>query len=66
MALLCGAIIEEMPDAHLDKANLRWAREKTEEVVRGVNEGRRRWEVVKKVLNGPGASLPSKRNRLEC
>ena len=49
--LLLAAIIEETPDGHLDKENLRCARLKMEEVARNVNEGRRRAEVVKEVLS---------------
>ncbi|CCM01015.1 uncharacterized protein FIBRA_03063 [Fibroporia radiculosa] len=60
--LLLAAIIDETPDGHLDKPNLKLAREKMEEVARGVNEGRRRREVVKEVLSGPPSSLPSKRH----
>ena len=48
--LLLSAIIEETPDVHPDKENLRNARIKFEEVARNVNEERRRAEVVKDVL----------------
>ena len=48
--LLLSAIIEETPDGHPDKENLRNARTKLEEVARNVNEERRRTEVVKDVL----------------
>ena len=51
-ALLLAAIIEETPDAHPDKENLKQARAKMEGVAHGVNEGRRRREVVKEVLTG--------------
>lgn len=51
-SLLLNAIIEETPDAHADKANLKQARLKMEQVAHGVNEGRRRREVVKEVLTG--------------
>lgn len=51
-SLLLSAIIDETPDAHGDKANLRKARQRMEEVAHGVNEGRRRREVVKEVLMG--------------
>lgn len=51
-SLLLNAIIEETPDSHSDKENLRTAREKMEGVAHGVNEGRRRREVVKEVLTG--------------
>lgn len=50
--LLLATIIHETPDTCADKANLRRAGEKMEEVARGVNEGRRRREVVKEVLMG--------------
>ena len=56
--LLLAAIIDETPDSHEDKANLKIAKEKMEEVARSVNEGRRRWEVVKEVLSdGPKKKL---------
>lgn len=58
--LLLATIIEETPDSHGDKANLRLAREKMEEVARGVNEGRRRREVVKEVLANCMNGSPSK------
>ncbi|KAG5642208.1 hypothetical protein DXG03_003399 [Asterophora parasitica] len=48
--LLLAAIIDETPDTHTDKENLRLARTRMEEVARNVNEGRRRAEVVKEVL----------------
>jgi len=50
--LLLGAIIDETPDTHPDKENLRQARSRIEEVARNVNEGRRRAEVIKDVLSG--------------
>lgn len=50
-SLLLTAIIAETPDSHPDKQNLQKAREMMEEVARSVNEDRRRWEVVKEVLN---------------
>lgn len=49
-SLLLAAIIDETPDTHGDKENLRLARVRMEEVARNVNEGRRRAEVVKEVL----------------
>ncbi|KAG6853668.1 hypothetical protein C0991_002466 [Blastosporella zonata] len=49
-SLLLGAIIEETPNTHGDKENLKLARLRMEEVARNVNEGRRRAEVVKEVL----------------
>ncbi|KAJ3474559.1 hypothetical protein NLI96_g12392 [Meripilus lineatus] len=51
-SLLLGAIIDETPDTHGDKDNLKRARERMEAVAHGVNEGRRRREVVKEVLTG--------------
>ncbi|KAI0343603.1 hypothetical protein BDW22DRAFT_1316527, partial [Trametopsis cervina] len=51
-SLLLNAIIEETPDGHPDKENLKKARERMELVAHGVNEGRRRREVVKEVLSG--------------
>ncbi|THG99244.1 hypothetical protein EW026_g3080 [Hermanssonia centrifuga] len=56
-SLLLGAIIDETPATHGDKENLKQAREKMEAVAHGVNEGRRRREVVKEVLTG----IPSKK-----
>ncbi|KIJ95101.1 hypothetical protein K443DRAFT_683282 [Laccaria amethystina LaAM-08-1] len=49
--LLLAAIIEETPDSHSDKENLKNARASMEEVARNVNEERRRAEVVKDVLS---------------
>lgn len=60
--LLLSAIIEETPDAHPDKPNLKRAREMMEEVARGVNEGRRRREVIKEVLSISSNGTPSKRH----
>ncbi|KAH8110448.1 hypothetical protein DFH11DRAFT_1803816 [Phellopilus nigrolimitatus] len=51
-SLLLSTIIEQTPDGHGDKDNLKKARDRMEEVARGVNEGRRRMEVVKDVLTG--------------
>lgn len=51
-SLLLTAIIDGTPDDHADKLNLKIAKEKMDEVARGVNEGRRRREVVKEVLMG--------------
>ncbi|KAJ2928619.1 hypothetical protein H1R20_g8433, partial [Candolleomyces eurysporus] len=48
--LLLSAIIDETPDSHPDKENLRQARTMMEEVARNVNEVRRRAEVIKDVL----------------
>ncbi|PCH35656.1 hypothetical protein WOLCODRAFT_133926 [Wolfiporia cocos MD-104 SS10] len=58
-SLLLSAIIDETSDAHPDKANLRTAREKMEEVAHAVNEGQRRREVVKEVLNGASSNKPN-------
>lgn len=49
-SLLLHAIIDETPEAHPDKPRLISARSKMEAVAHGVNEGRRRREVVKEVL----------------
>lgn len=49
--LLLAAILDETPDGHSDKENLRCSRLRMEEVARNVNEGRRRAEVVKEVLS---------------
>ncbi|THH09079.1 hypothetical protein EW145_g2266 [Phellinidium pouzarii] len=51
-SLLLATIIEQTPDGHGDKENLRKARDLMEDVARGVNEGRRRMEVVKEILTG--------------
>ncbi|KAI0785725.1 hypothetical protein C8Q75DRAFT_722268 [Abortiporus biennis] len=56
-ALLLAAIIDETPDSHPDKYNLRTAKAKMEVVAHSVNEGRRRREIVRDVLNG----VPAKR-----
>ncbi|KAF8963623.1 hypothetical protein BDZ97DRAFT_1919625 [Flammula alnicola] len=57
--LLLAAIIDETPDAHPDKENLRNARVRVEEIARNVNEGRRRAEVVKDVLTSKTPKKPS-------
>ncbi|EMD33248.1 hypothetical protein CERSUDRAFT_98842 [Gelatoporia subvermispora B] len=62
--LLLAAIIEETPNAHADKANLRRAREKVEGVARGVNESRRRREVVEEVLAGGSRGKLANEQRL--
>jgi dynamin-binding protein len=51
-SLLLTAIIDGTPDGHEDKESLKIAKEKMDQVARGVNEGRRRREVVKEVLTG--------------
>ena len=51
-SLLLSAIIDETPNSHPDKDDLKKARVQMEEVAHGVNEGRRRREVVKEVLMG--------------
>lgn len=48
--LLLAAIIDETPDTHPDKASLKEARSRMEEVARNVNEVRRRAEVIREVL----------------
>ncbi|KAF5387247.1 hypothetical protein D9757_006854 [Collybiopsis confluens] len=50
--LLLGTILDETPDSHPDKENLRIAKGVIEELARAVNEERRRAEVVKGVLSG--------------
>ncbi|EAU91189.2 hypothetical protein CC1G_06824 [Coprinopsis cinerea okayama7 len=55
--LLLTAIIEETPDSHPDKQNLKDARTQMEEVARNVNEIRRRAEVVKDVLTSKKKSV---------
>ncbi|EGO00583.1 hypothetical protein SERLA73DRAFT_30457, partial [Serpula lacrymans var. lacrymans S7.3] len=59
--LLLAAIIAETPDAHPDKENLRLARTRMEDVARSVNEGRRRWEIVKEVLSAKVGEVPKKK-----
>ncbi|KAH6914078.1 hypothetical protein BKA70DRAFT_1396886 [Coprinopsis sp. MPI-PUGE-AT-0042] len=55
--LLLSAIIEETPDSHPDKHNLKEAKLRTEAIARNVNEIRRRSEVVKEVLTSKKKSL---------
>ncbi|KAF9075511.1 hypothetical protein BDP27DRAFT_1212296 [Rhodocollybia butyracea] len=50
--LLLGTILDETPDSHPDKQNLRRAKAEIEDLARAVNEERRRAEVVKGVLSG--------------
>ncbi|KAJ3969654.1 hypothetical protein EV361DRAFT_951286 [Lentinula raphanica] len=50
--LLLGTILDETPDSHPDKENLRLAKAEMEELARSVNEERRRAEVIKGVLSG--------------
>ena len=61
--LLLTAIIDGTSDDHPDKPNLIKAKASMEEVAQGVNEGRRRREVIKEVPTGrktvPDASAPS-------
>lgn len=62
-SLLLSAIIADTPDSHPDKEFLIQARGRMEEVARGVNEDRRRWEVVKEVLSTkPGGARGLKLN----
>jgi hypothetical protein len=49
-ALLLHAIIEETPNSHGDKDNLRRAKAMIEDVLRSINEGQRRREIVKEVF----------------
>ncbi|KAG6830948.1 hypothetical protein H0H87_006709 [Tephrocybe sp. NHM501043] len=56
-SLLLRAIIDETPDSHGDKENLKLAQQRMEEVARNVNEGRRRAEVVKEVLTSKKRSV---------
>ncbi|THH29044.1 hypothetical protein EUX98_g5144 [Antrodiella citrinella] len=51
-SLLLSAIIDGTPDSHSDKKALKEAKARMETVAHGVNEGRRRREVVKEVLTG--------------
>jgi hypothetical protein len=48
--LLLGAIMQDTEPGEA-KDKLRDARDRVEEVARSVNEGRRRWEVVKNILD---------------
>ncbi|KDR75582.1 hypothetical protein GALMADRAFT_488485 [Galerina marginata CBS 339.88] len=57
--LLLSTILDETPEAHPDKENLRLAREGIEELARNVNEGRRRAEVVKDVLTSKTPKKPN-------
>lgn len=62
--LLLAAIIDETPDSHPDKPKLKAAMEQMQQVARGVNEGKRRREVVKDVLSGKrGKSVEGERRR---
>lgn len=54
-SLLLTAIIDETPATHPDKDDLKLARDRIEAVTHGVNEGRRRREVVKELLCKKGA-----------
>lgn len=49
--LLLAAIIDETPDSHPDKLNLKEARAKMEAVARNVNEQRRREEIVQEAIS---------------
>ncbi|KAF9649486.1 hypothetical protein BDM02DRAFT_3186246 [Thelephora ganbajun] len=51
-SLLLTAVIDGTPDDHPDKPNLIRAKASMDDVARGVNEGRRRREVIKEVLTG--------------
>lgn len=67
-SLLLTSVLEQTPDSHGDKENLRKARDRMEEVARGVNEGQRRMEVVKEVLTGKpevgGIASPKRKKTL--
>ena len=49
-ALLLHAIIEATPDSHGDKENLRRAKSMVEAFLHAVNEGQRRYEIVREVF----------------
>ncbi|PBK99840.1 Dbl homology domain-containing protein [Armillaria gallica] len=55
--LLLTTILEETPDDHPDKENIRLARDAVQEVAQRVNEERRRTEVVKDVLKRTNKDL---------
>ncbi|KAK7033818.1 DH domain-containing protein [Favolaschia claudopus] len=57
-SLLLGAIIDATADTHPDRAALLSARTAVEDVAHAVNEGRRRFEVVKEVLTSPNSKKP--------
>lgn len=61
--LLLQTIINDTLDTHPDKNALRQAKDRLEELARGVNEGRRRLDVVKQVLEGKPPSVPGKPQR---
>ncbi|EPQ55415.1 DH domain-containing protein [Gloeophyllum trabeum ATCC 11539] len=60
---LLQAIYEETPDGHRDKENLKKAREELLRALRSVNEGLRRREVVRVVLNTVGSKSHSRKKR---
>ncbi|KAK0188547.1 Dbl homology domain-containing protein [Armillaria mellea] len=62
--LLLTTILEETPDDHPDKENIRLARDAIQEVAQRVNEERRRTEVVKDVLKRTNKDLLSFANDL--
>ena len=62
--LLLAAIIDETPKDHGDRENIKLAKEKMEAVARGVNKGRRRWEVVQEVLTGKPGECAKKKSGL--
>ena len=61
-SLFFTAMVDGAPDGHPDKPNLIKTKASMEEVAQGVNEGRRRREVIKEVLTGgkaaPDSSAP--------
>ncbi|CUA69991.1 Vegetative incompatibility protein HET-E-1 [Podospora anserina] [Rhizoctonia solani] len=62
--LILQTILEHTPISlgHPDRATLALAKDKTEQVARQVNEGKRRWEVVKGVLESGKSPPGGKRN----
>ncbi|KAH7334935.1 hypothetical protein B0J17DRAFT_95100 [Rhizoctonia solani] len=62
--LILQTILEHTPPSlnHPDRATLAQAKDKTEQVARQVNEGKRRWEVVKGVLESGKSPPHAKRN----
>ncbi|KAJ1306224.1 hypothetical protein OPQ81_010931 [Rhizoctonia solani] len=62
--LILQTILEHTPLSlnHPDRTTLSLAKDKTEQVARQVNEGKRRWEVVKGVLENGKSPPHSKRN----
>lgn len=58
--LLLATIAEQTPEDHGDKQNLFKACDAIEQIARGINDSRRRLEVVREVLTGkPQSSIPA-------